>query len=133
MRNEVGERDEPQQETDADAEGQAGDSADESDDGGFDEELTLDVHGSCAEGFADADFAGALGDGDEHDVHDADAAERESEECDGSEEEGHYAEDAFGELRSFERVPYPEGFFIVGIVVVALGDDSFDLSDGFFV
>ena len=121
------------QQTDADAEGQAGDSADERDDGGFDEELAFDVDGGCAERFADADFARALGDGDEHDVHDADAAEGEGEESDGSEEEGHDAEDALGELGSFERVPDPQSFFVVGIVVVALGDDSLDLGNGLFV
>ena len=133
MGNEVGQRNEPQQQTDAYAEGQTGDPADQSDDRGFDQELAFDIDGGCAERFANADFARALGDGDKHDVHDADAAESESQQRDGSEEEGHHAEDALGKLRSFERVPYPERFFVVGIVVVALGDDSFDLSDGLFV
>ena len=55
----------------------------------FDEELAADVACGGAESFADADLAGALGDGDEHDVHDADAAEREREQSDGGEEEGH--------------------------------------------
>ena len=32
-----------------------------------------------ADGFADADFAGALGDGDQHDVHHADAADHEAD------------------------------------------------------
>ena len=70
---------------------QTGDAADESDDGGFGQELAADVDGGGAQGFADTDLAGALGDGDQHDVHDADAAERERQQRDGAEEEGHDA------------------------------------------
>ena len=102
---------------------EAGDSADDGDDGGLDEELAADVDGCCSESFADADLAGALGDGDEHDVHYADAAQREGQECDGSEEEGHGAEDSFGELRALQRVPHPERFLVVGVEVVAFGED----------
>ena len=40
--------------------------------------------GAGAEGFADADLAGALGDADEHDVHDDDAADDERDEGDGA-------------------------------------------------
>ena len=36
-----------------------------------------DVAARGAERFADADFARSFGDGDEHDVHDADAADQE--------------------------------------------------------
>src|SRR5580704_14765315 len=133
MGNEVWQWNEPQQETYANAEGQTGGATDEGDDGGFYEELAFNVDGRCAERFADADFTRALGDGDQHDVHDADTAECEGEKRDGAEEQGHHAEDAFGKLRSVKRVPYPEGFFVVGIVVVALGDDSFDLGYGFFM
>ncbi len=41
-----------------------------------------DVAGGGADGFADADFVGAFGDGDEHDVHDADAADDEGDASD---------------------------------------------------
>jgi hypothetical protein len=39
-----------------------------------------------ADGLADADFAGALGDRDQHDVHDADAADHEADAGDGDHE-----------------------------------------------
>ncbi len=123
MRNEVRQRNEAQQQADADAADEAADAADQGDDGGLDQELALDVDGGCAERFADADLARALGDGDQHDVHHADAAKRERQQSDGAEEERHHAEDALGELDAFERVPDPESFFVVGLVVVALGDD----------
>ena len=42
---------------------------------GFDQELQEDVPAARADGHADADFARPLGDADEHDVHDADAAD----------------------------------------------------------
>ncbi len=112
---------------------EAGDTADEGDDGGFDEELAADVDGGCAESLADADLAGALGDGDQHDVHHADAAEREGQQRDGAEEERHDAEDALGKLRAFERVPDPERFLVVRVVVVAFGDDSLDLIERLLV
>ena len=44
---------------------------------GFKEELEHDMAGACADGFADADFACAFGDGYKHDIHDADAADDE--------------------------------------------------------
>jgi hypothetical protein len=44
--------------------------------------------------FADADLAGALRDGDEHDVHDADAADHEGDGGEGEEQH----EEAAGDL-----------------------------------
>ena len=35
----------------------------------FDEKLHDDAPALCADGFADADLSGALGDGDQHDMH----------------------------------------------------------------
>ena len=56
---------------------------------GFDEKLQQDVATVRADGHADADLAGALGDADEHDVHDADAADDERDAGDGREQHGH--------------------------------------------
>ena len=58
-----------------DAQEHAEDSAQPREQGGLDEELGDDVQAGGAQGAADADFAGAFGDGGEHDVHDADAAD----------------------------------------------------------
>ena len=44
---------------------------------GLDEKLEEDIPPAGADGHADADFARALGDADEHDVHDADAADQQ--------------------------------------------------------
>src|SRR5262245_10790611 len=63
---------------DRDAEGAAGEAEDER----LDEELQQHVGAARAEGLAHADLAGALGDRDQHDVHDADAADRERYERD---------------------------------------------------
>src|SRR5580704_15638310 len=133
MRDEVGQRSKLQQQTDAYAEGEAGDSADQSDDRGLNQELAFNVDRSRAQRFADANLSRALGDGDQHDVHDANASQREGQERDGSEEKRHHAEDALGKLRPLEGVPYPEGLGVVGVVVVTLGDDSLDLVYSFFV
>ena len=40
---------------------------------------TEDVLFGGADGLADTDFPGSLGDGDEHDVHDTDAADHETD------------------------------------------------------
>ena len=68
----------------------ADDAGDEGQGEAFEEELREDVAAAGAEGFEEADFAGALGDGDEHDVHDADAADAE----------GHGSDDAEQDLKS---------------------------------
>jgi hypothetical protein len=45
------------------------------------------VAAARAEGFLDADFAGALGDRDEHDVHQADSADAQRESADEAEQD----------------------------------------------
>ena len=69
-----------------------------------------------ADGEADADLAGALGDADEHDVHDADAADEQRNAGDGAEQHGH----DFGGLRG------DFGDFLLGadeeVVFLAVGD-----------
>ena len=65
---------------------------------GFEEELQEDVSAAGADGHADADLAGPLGDADEHDVHDADAADEERDDGDAEEEVAH-------ELRPAARWP----------------------------
>ena len=61
----------------SDADDDAEEAADGGLDDGLDEELGDDVLPLGAEGPADADLAGAFGDGGEHDVHDADAADEQ--------------------------------------------------------
>ena len=60
-------------------EDEAHNAADDAENEGFEEELEQDLARACADGFADADFAGALRDRDEHDVHDANAANDEGD------------------------------------------------------
>lgn len=61
------------------AEEEAGKGAEEAEDEALKEELEEDVHVRGADGFADADFVGAFGNGDEHNVHNADAANDEGD------------------------------------------------------
>src|SRR6185437_12917551 len=66
-----------------DAEDDTDGSAGESHGCGLHEELLEQVGAPGAEGFADPDLAGALGDGDQHDVHDDDAADDQRDGGDG--------------------------------------------------
>ena len=59
----------------ADADEHADGAAEQAEGDGLDQELQHDVAALRADGDADADLAGALGDAHEHDVHDADAAD----------------------------------------------------------
>ena len=59
------------------AEREAHDAAHDAKDCRFEEELEQDVATAGANCFANTDFAGAFRDGDEHDVHDANAADNE--------------------------------------------------------
>jgi hypothetical protein len=108
----------------------AGGSGEEGEDEAFDEELGEDVAAPGAEGLHEADLSGALGDGDQHDVHDADTADGE----------GHGSDDAEKDLKGegegdhlfavFDGVPDGEGFFVFGVEVVTLGEDGADGLDG---
>lgn len=73
----------------ADGNENAGDGAAAAHEEGFQEKLAKDFGARGADGAADADFPSALGDGDEHDVHDADAGneqgDKSNEEQDGGE------------------------------------------------
>src|SRR5262245_11388561 len=46
---------------------------------GFDEKLPHDIASPAADGFSDADFPSSLGDADQHDIHDADAADHQAD------------------------------------------------------
>ena len=52
----------------------------------LDQELQQDVAPGGAERLADADLAGALGDRDQHDVHDPDAADHQAHRRDAGEQ-----------------------------------------------
>ena len=54
---------------------------------GLDQELLGDVAPLGAQGAADADLAGPLGDGRQHDVHDADAADQQRDRGDRAEDD----------------------------------------------
>ena len=54
----------------------------------FEEELTDDVALARADCFSNADFARALGDAHQHDVHHADAADQQTDSGDGDRETG---------------------------------------------
>ena len=55
------------------------DTADQTQQDRFNQKLLEDVAGTCADGHAQADLARAFGHGDQHDVHDADAADHEGD------------------------------------------------------
>ncbi len=63
------------------AENEAHETTNDAEDERFEEELEHDVAGAGADGFADADFAGALRNGDEHDIHNANTADNEGNAC----------------------------------------------------
>jgi hypothetical protein len=75
----------------ADAEDEADQAAGDRDHHGLEQELREDVALAGADGHADADLARPLGDRDEHDVHDADAADEQRHRGDGAEQQRHHA------------------------------------------
>jgi hypothetical protein len=80
-----------------------------------------------ADGEADADLAGALGDGDEHDVHDADAADDERNASDGAEQDGHGLGGGGGGLGEFLLVADGEvGLLAVAALLQEVGDILLD-------
>ena len=57
-----------------------------------------------ADGFANADLAGALGHGDQHDVHDADAADGQRQHGDQQQHDGQRQGDISGDLENGSEV-----------------------------
>src|SRR5271170_3141461 len=103
------------------------DGNDHSDDAGeegegeaFEEELLEDVARASTEGFEEADLAGAFGDGDEHDVHDANASDAESHGSDDSEEEIEGGAELHDVGGVGDGVPTGNGLVVFGIEVVAI-------------
>ena len=70
--------------------------AEQAEQGGFGQELDQDIASARAQGFAQADLAGAFGDRDQHDVHDADAAHQQRNAGDAAQEDGQHAGDGLG-------------------------------------
>ena len=70
-------RNEGNKESEDVAEDEAHEATNYAKDNRFEEELEKDIAAAGAYGFADADFASTLRDGDEHDVHNANAADDE--------------------------------------------------------
>ncbi len=110
--------------------GDADDAADAGEHEALKEELKEDAAVGSAESFAQAYLFGALGDGDEHDVDDADGTEGEGDDTDAAEKDVHGGEDDADGAVGLNRVPLIKGVEISGFEAVAAGDDLMDLSLG---
>ena len=93
---------------------------------GFGEELADDIEAAGADGAADADFAGALHDGGEHDVHDADAAD---EQRDGGDRHHDVSEDGLRALLLGEQGGGDGDAEILHVVVRGVEDGGDDFGD----
>src|SRR5438132_6807600 len=93
----------------------------------FEEELTLDDARGRAERLSDADLARALLHRNQHDVHDADAAERERHDADDHEELLHVADHAREHERLERRVPHRDRLLVVRIEAVAARQNRADV------
>src|SRR5271169_131965 len=78
------------------------------------------------ERFAQPDLASALGDGDEHDVNNADRTQGKRDHTDHTEEVVHAVKDPGDALVVFDRVPILERLFKLGIEAVTAGDNVVD-------
>ena len=74
-----------------------------------------DVRRARPHSHADADFAGPLGDADEHDVHDADAADHERHRRDASEQKAHRTRSGRDGLHQFQLVAHGEILFLAAM------------------
>ena len=98
---------------------------------GFDEELQQHFARCGADGEADADLVRALGHGDEHDVHDADAADQQRHPCHRREQHGHELRRGAQRLGDLPRVEDVEVVVLVALQVPPLAHDLRDHCDQF--
>ncbi len=90
----------------------------------FEQELREDVAAARAEGLEQADLARALGDRDEHDVHDADAADAKRHRADDAQKNLERGAELHDLVRVFDGVPRGNGLVVLGVEVVAIGEDG---------
>ena len=113
--------------------GRAGDpdpSAEQSEESSLHEKLKHNAAVGGADCFAQADFAGTVGDGDEHDVDDSYGAQGKGDQADATEEHVHRVKDLSDLVDSFDRVPFVESVRILWIKAMIAGDDSMDFLSG---
>src|ERR1039458_2697970 len=103
------------------SENYAGDSTEKRDGQGFGEELDQNVPTAGAESFFDADLAGALSDGDQHDVHQAYAADAEREQADEPEQDFDAGGDDSKVKQIGKHVEDKDGALILGVEIVVKG------------
>src|ERR1043165_1978332 len=102
---------------DADAAAEAGQ------DDGLDEELQQDVAAPRADGLADADLPRPLRHGDEHDVHDADAADEKGNADDRAHDYGRRGERFGDHFQNLLLRQHAEIVFLIFLEVVARAED----------
>ena len=98
------------------------DAAGEGKNEGFEEELHKDVAGAGTDGFADTDFVGAFGDGDEHDIHDADAADDERDSSDEGKDAGNDGKERVSRMSDFVAIGNGE-VLVAGFIIFQTGVD----------
>src|SRR5207253_10189316 len=109
------------------AERDAHDAADQRERDGLDQELQKDVTPACADRHAQTDLARALGDGYQHDVHDADASDQQGHGGDRRQEIGHHPRRLLLSLEDLREIPEPEVVVLKRLQAMALPQEHADL------
>src|SRR6185312_9768113 len=102
------------------------DAANAGEEDGFDQKLHEDVAATGADGHANADFAGPLGDADEHDVHDPHATDDQRDAGDRGDHHGQRADDDVEDVGDLGDIADDEIVGLAGVNVVPLGQELAD-------
>src|SRR6266849_6914331 len=121
------------QEANPDADAEPERSANDHERGRLGKELIADIARGRTQRLTYANLPGALGDADQHDVHYADATERQRHQSNRAEEDGHDVENSLHQLRTVERIPDEEGVCVGGIEVALASENLIDLTHRLFV
>ncbi len=95
--------------------------------------MTKDGFARGPKSHANADFAGAFADADEHDVHDTEATEKKCGDANAAHEDFHADDDHAIGLCVLHGVPDAGGFFIARIEVVQAAERAANLPDAILV
>ncbi len=110
--------------------GNSNTAADQSQKRAFKKELRHDTAIGRAQGLHQSNFLRALADRDQHDVDNADCAQRQRDQPHASQKSVHGIEDLADSLLAFDGVPAFKGLLIMDIEAVVAGDDPAGLLDG---
>ena len=124
MRNKIGQRNQCGQRANTDPNHQSQAAADEREHRRFGKKLTQNIAPGGAHRLANTDLPGTLRYRNQHDIHDADSAQAQSDDGHAAEKQGDEIKDTRQYFRAVHGVPYEQGIFVRSLEMMHAAERS---------